>query len=149
MVLKGVLEPDAGPLQPRAPIRTTHRRIDGHEVYFVINDSPRPWEGKVRFSAEDQDQPERWDPASGKSVPLGRGNPVTLSFDPYGATLLRFGSSQRPARHRLSTGALPNLVVKPLPRVEPVVHHGEDKSPVRVRARWTSSPGPGARRDGD
>lgn len=65
----------------------THRRIEGHEVYFLINDSGKPWTGKVTFA---QSGPgERWDPATGSMTKLQSGE-VDLSLAPYGGTLFRF-----------------------------------------------------------
>jgi len=52
----------------RSPLRVTHRRIEGHEVYFIISDSAKPWEGEVRLAVAGP--VERWDPASGAVTPL-------------------------------------------------------------------------------
>jgi hypothetical protein len=110
IVLKDVIEPDASPIESRSLVRATHRRIDGHEVYFVINDSPKAWSAEVRFAATGQ--AEEWNPSSGKVVPLTAGGPIPLSLEPYGATFLRFSEPRSPRRHRLTTGALSRLVVR-------------------------------------
>jgi hypothetical protein len=62
LVLDGLLDRDVKVASPRSPVRVTHRRIAGHEVYFVINDSGQPWSGTVQFAAA---QGERWDPGTG------------------------------------------------------------------------------------
>jgi hypothetical protein len=49
-----VLAPDVALVAARAPVRMTHRRIDGHDVYFLINDSPQPWLGRIDFAAAGQ-----------------------------------------------------------------------------------------------
>ena len=56
------LERDGGTQDRNAPLRITHRRIDGSEVYFVINDSDQPWEGAVDVPAAGA--LEQWDPAT-------------------------------------------------------------------------------------
>jgi hypothetical protein len=123
IVLKGVLDPDVNVANAAAPLRVTHRRIDGHEIYFLINDSPRPWRGDVDFAARGPG--EQWDPATGRVQPLSAGRPAPLSLDAYGATLLRFAEPPSSARRQLTTGALPGLAVIPLPPTEPTTAHGE------------------------
>ena len=86
-MLNGVLEPDVSAGGARVPIHATHRRIDGHEVYFVINDSGEAWEGEVRVTA--QGQGEQWNPFTGAATPLAADGRAKLRLDPYGALLLR------------------------------------------------------------
>jgi hypothetical protein len=107
VVLDRVIEPDLRPTQAGSPLRATHRRIDGHEVYFVINDSPKSWSGEVSFAATGQ--VEEWDPGSGQVLPQTSSGPIPLALGPYGATFLRFSGPDSPKRHRLTTGALPEL----------------------------------------
>ncbi|MFO0888943.1 MAG: hypothetical protein U0790_07315 [Isosphaeraceae bacterium] len=123
IVLSGVLAPDVVPGDRNAPLRATHRRIDGHEVYFVINDSPRPWRGPLSVASRGDGR--RWDPATGMISNLSGAMPIDLSLEPYGATLLRFSQPPAPARRRLTSGDLPNLTERPLPLEVPVAAHGE------------------------
>ena len=122
LVLRGVLRPDISTDDHRPPLRMTHRRIDDHDIYFVINDSPKAWQGRVRFAATGQT--EFWDPATGKATILPAGQPVSLSLDAYLAALPCF-SGPPPPRHPLKTGPMPNLKLKPLPFTSPVLGHGE------------------------
>ena len=69
------------------PIRYTHRRIEGREVFFLINDSDKPWTGKVEFAVNGPG--EQWDPATGKMMKLQSGD-IDLSLGPYGGMLFRF-----------------------------------------------------------
>jgi len=75
--LDRVLECDVAVAPPRSPIRVTHRRIENHEVHFIINDSGKPWEGEVRLAVSGP--VEQWDPASGAvtPVPIGEGGMPT------------------------------------------------------------------------
>lgn len=116
VVLDGLLEADVQ-MPPDSPIRATHRQIDNHEVYFVINDSAAPWQGAVTVSATGPG--EQWDPATGQMKPLSAGQPVKLALEPYGATLLRFPQARAPRRLRPSGEALPGMTFTPLPTVEP------------------------------
>ena len=124
IVLSGVLDPDVRVRDAAAPLRVTHRRIDRHEIYFVINDSPKPWRGEVEFAAGGHVGVV----GSGKRAGTHTrdpGRPIALALEPYGAVLVRFSQPPSPSRHRLTSGDLPNLTVKPLPRVMPTMAHGE------------------------
>jgi hypothetical protein len=123
VVLAGVLDPDGQTQGASAPLRMTHRRIDGHDVYFVINDSPRPWHGDMEFSAGGP--AELWDSASGKVCSVPSRGPISLAIEAYGAALVRFAKPPSPTRHRLTSGDLPHLTVKSLPAVTPTCSHGE------------------------
>jgi hypothetical protein len=101
----------------------THRRIDGRDIDFVINDSPRPWRGDVDLHA--RGAVEQWDPATGKTTALAAGSPIRLALEPFGATLLRFSPPDLTPRIRLRSAALPSLTVRPLPEAEPMIAHGE------------------------
>jgi len=122
LVLAGLLDPDLKVADPRAPVRVTHRRIANQEVYFVVNDSSRPWSGAVGFAAG---QGERWDPGTGRMVEAVRNGSVQLALEPYGAALFRFSEVSRPRRRAIAAGPLPNLSLKPVPPVEPTTPHGE------------------------
>ena len=123
IALNGVLAADVSVAEAAAPLRMTHRRIEGKEVYFLINDSPRSWQGDVGFAADGD--AEIWDPADGTSRPFGSSRSITLALEPYGAKLVRFARPPASPRHRLESGDLPSLIVTPLPSVEPTTAHGE------------------------
>ncbi len=84
-VLDRLLEPDIR-MPAGSPLRTTHRRIDGHEVYFVINDSPNPFRGSIALAA--QGACEAWDPETGKQRVV-RPDGIELDLPPYGGVILR------------------------------------------------------------
>ncbi|MGC8669331.1 MAG: glycosyl hydrolase [Chthonomonadales bacterium] len=121
-VLASVLEPDVA-VPPASPIHATHRRIGDHDVYFVINDSPKPWRGRVRVAAKGQG--ELWDPATGGVTPLPMVAGVSLDLPAYGGVFLRFPGARLPRRRRLQTGALPGITAEPIPSIEPQVGKGE------------------------
>lgn len=105
-VLDALLEPDVKPSAPHSLLRSTHRHIDGHEVYFVINDRNTPWEGSIRLAATGPG--EQWDPATGKMTPLAPGNEIKVQLGPYGAMLYRFPTARQPQRLKVSSGPLPS-----------------------------------------
>ena len=123
LALRGIIEPDVSLADPHAPLRVTHRRIDGHEVYFLINDSAKPWSGDVRIAASGV--ADQFDPATGAVRPCSSGGPISLSLEPYGAALFRFTTPSLPRRLPIAEGTLPNLTIRPLPRSEPMEGHGE------------------------
>lgn len=138
-VLDALLEPDVKVSGPRAPVRATHRRVEGQEVYFLINDSPAPWQGSVSLAAVGPG--ERWDPASGTRTEVASAEAVPLSLEAYGGVLLRFPTARLPRRFSVGSGPLPGLAWQPLPAVEPSVGKGEF-----VQAQVT--PDPEHRREG-
>jgi hypothetical protein len=98
-VLDRILEPDVT-IPAGAPLRTTHRHIEGHEVYFVINDSPAPFRGRISLAATGAG--EAWDPETGTRTALA-GPEVDLDLDGYAGTILRWAAGRD--RLRLATGA--------------------------------------------
>ncbi len=121
-VVEGVLAPDVKVLAAASPVRVTHRRLDGREVYFVINDRGQPWSGEVGFSASGEG--ERWNPATGRREATFAANTTSVNLEPYGAAVFRFASATPPPR-RMTDAALPKLVRRPVPAVEPAMAHGE------------------------
>jgi hypothetical protein len=123
IVLDGVLAGDTQTAQAKSPLRVTHRRVEGREVYFLINDSAKPWSGEVSFAAWGEG--ERWDPATGQRAELLQTNAAKLSLEPYGAALFRFAAARLPPRRTAAAGPLPNLTLRPVPKAEPTTPHGE------------------------
>jgi hypothetical protein len=123
MVLDGVLEADLTVEGAASPLRSTHRRIEGRDDYFLINDSPRPWQGEVRLSASGG--VTRWDISTGNVAAVYSQSPISVSLDAYGATFLQLSERPNSHRHRLSSGELPGLMLRPLPLGIPVEAHGE------------------------
>ena len=123
LVLDGLLEPDVEVSEAKSPLRVTHRRLDNREVYFVINDSAKPWTGQVGFAATGGG--ERWNPATGQREETLTVSAAQMSLEPYGAALFRFTSAKPPRRRTITGGGLPNLVLGAVPGAEPTMGHGE------------------------
>lgn len=122
-LLRKALEPGVHVSQPRAPIRSTHRRIDGHDVFLLINDVPEPWSGTVSVRAAGQGR--QWNPATGEIRVLPGARNIPLALAGYGATLLRFPEARPARRGRLPNGALPGVVCRDLPAATPELAGGE------------------------
>ena len=123
LVLDLIIEPDGAVADASAPIRMTHRRIDGHEVYFVINDSDLPWEGKLDLPAAGK--VEQWDPATGEVTVTKDGRALPVRLDGYGAAFYRFRKVIPPQRKRVEAGGLPRITTRPLPDAVPAPLRGE------------------------
>lgn len=123
MVLDRLLEPDVRVAEAGSPLRITHRRLEDREVYFVINDSAKPWAGEVEFSAAGAG--ERWNPATGLMEEGLMANTVRLSLEPYGAAFLRFTAANPPKRRNIAGSVLPSFALRTLPETEPLMGHGE------------------------
>jgi hypothetical protein len=122
-VLHRVLAPDIRVSDNHSPVRATHRRVEGREVYFVINDSAKPWSGAVSFSAVGE--AVRWLPATGRSAPMGANARLELALEPYDAVFVTFDRAVTPARLPIRGDALPSLVTRGLPLVQPTLGRGE------------------------
>ena len=133
LALDGVLGRDVAVLPKGSPIRSTHRHIGGSEVYFLINDSEKPWSGTVTLSASGPG--ERWDPSQASVVETNLGNHLRLSLQPYGAALLRYPRAILPERFKPHGINLPNLIQRSVPISNPSVIQGEF-----VRAEVVSDP---------
>lgn len=92
-MLDGLLEPDVKVAEAKSPLRVTHRRLDHREVYFVINDSVKPWTGQLSFAATGT--AERWNPATGQREETLAASAARLPLEPYGAAFFRFAAAKR------------------------------------------------------
>ena len=147
VVLDGVLEADVSVAEPASPLRVTHRRIGGQEVYFLINDSDAACEATTSVAAEGQG--EYWDPATGKVSAIGAGVDVPLRLGPFGAAVLRFPNRREPRRRLPQGGGLPGLSWTRLGSRSPEVGKGEHvRAEVEPLARPDRGDGPAWRARG-
>jgi hypothetical protein len=122
-VISQLLAPDVEVAGTHSPIRPTHRRINGQEVYFLINDSAQPWSGRVGLSVDGPG--EYGDPGTGQVTPLASGSDVPLSLPSYGAALFRFPKTRPPKLLGFGKNVLPQLATSDLPEASPKVACGE------------------------
>lgn len=94
-LLDRLIEPDVGVRETPSPLRITHRKIEGHDVYFIINDSDKPCKQSLSFKGE---KGEIWDPKDGSVKPLPEGKWIEMEFEPYGAIFVRFPRVKAPRR---------------------------------------------------
>ena len=121
-ILESVLEPDVAVKPADAPIRVTHRRIDGRDVYFLINDSSKETAADVRFAA--MGSGTLWDPASGTSKAMD-GAASSLHLRPYGARLVSFDRTRARQRYAADVTTIPRLATAPLATLPPTEGHGK------------------------
>jgi hypothetical protein len=138
-VLDNILERDLS-WSPDGALKVTHRRVEEHDVWLVINDSPEPYHGTLTVCGDGRG--ELWEPASGAIRPVV-GAEATVEIGGYGAVILRYPQ----ARQRLrQAGGVPSL---PEPRPvlfgAPTVGHGQHvdgslaQSPSDGQAVWTAT----------
>jgi hypothetical protein len=112
-VIDSLLERDAACAGATSPVRVTHRRVDGHDVFFAINDSDVPWSGEIRFCG--RGVTEQWDPSTGAMTPIPDGNNVPAKLGPYGAMLFRAKEVGSPRRLNGSASSGLSMTCEPLP----------------------------------
>jgi len=123
-IVDSLFERDAACAEAKSPVKITRRRIDGHEVYFAINDSDAAWEGEIRFCGRGAS--EQWDPATGTMTPLADGTRVSVQLGPYGAMLFRSATADGPKRLGGTVGPALSLTCEPLPKPpKPAVGQGQ------------------------
>lgn len=135
-MLDALIERDAAADGPGSPVRTTHRRVADHDVYFAINDGAAPWEGTLRFPG--RGAAEMWDPATGAKSALTNGAAVPLKLGAYGGMLFRSPSIDAPRRLRGAAGTVPALARSALPAATPSLGAGRG-----TRTAMTGDPAAG------
>ncbi len=113
VLLGSILEPDVTLDEAEGPIRVTHRRIEEHDVYFLINDGPQPWSGPVTLRGEGPG--ELWNPRTGTHEPIDGDRPVRVELEPYSGAFLRFKSARRPHLSLEAGFTAPRMEASPLP----------------------------------
>ncbi|HUW62230.1 MAG TPA: glycosyl hydrolase [Candidatus Bathyarchaeia archaeon] len=138
-ILDGLIAPDVRVSGQNSPVRYTHRRIDGHEVFFLINDSETAWEGSVSLAAAGEG--ERWNPETGAVGPVESPENVAVALGPYGGVFFRFAQPRPPERHKISTAPTALSTIE-LPSVEPTAAHGEyvdaTLTPIPEKRGWNA-----------
>ena len=134
-VLDQCLEPDVR-IGGESPVRTTHRRAGGREVYFLVNDSPTPWEGAPKFRAAGPAQVWHLETGaieerSAAAVQAG----AALSLPPYGAAFVTFSNARPPRASALAGGFMRNFTPVDIPWAAPETGHG-----AQVRASLAADP---------
>ncbi len=112
-VVDSLFQRDAACAEAKAPVKITRRRIDGHEVYFAINDSDAAWDGKIHFCGRGVS--EQWNPATGAMTELADGTQVPVHLGPYGAMLFRSATADNPKRLNGTVTAPLSMTCEPLP----------------------------------
>ncbi len=108
-VLDRMLEPDLkAPVN--SPLRYTHRKKNGRDVYFIINDSGDSCAETVFTRGEGP--AERWDPATGEVSPIEpeADGAYRMALPAYGSTFLSFPGARRPSPKRASSWRLEDLI---------------------------------------
>ncbi len=112
-MIDSILERDAACADVKSPVRITHRHVDGHDVYFAINDGDTDWSGEIRFCG--RGVTEQWNPVTGAMTPLAEGTQVTAQLGPYGAMLFRTEKIDKPKRSSGTGADRFSLNCEPLP----------------------------------
>jgi len=89
-ILDSIVERDVKTTGTGGALRSVHKRIDGHEVYFIINDTSTPWHGKISLGATGSG--ERLDPKTGEIKVIPEGKDISLELDAYDGIFFRFPS---------------------------------------------------------
>ncbi|MDD4102902.1 MAG: glycosyl hydrolase, partial [Kiritimatiellae bacterium] len=111
--IDAVLERDAEITQAGSSVRITRRFIDGHDVYFAINDSANDFIGTITFCGKGVE--EQWDPATGSVTTLADGVKVPLRLGAYGSMFFRARKAGSPRRCKDAGKVMLTFDIEPLP----------------------------------
>ena len=131
-ILDSLIEKDLTVSQKSSSLRYTHRTIEGKQVYFVINDSPKEFNGDIHMAATGK--AEQWDPVTGEHEALAQTDKISLKLGPYGGMIYQFDAADKPRRLPLKSGGLPDLTFSALPEVQPIVGAAESVQTTMVAA---------------
>lgn len=123
-VLEQALAPELAGIPAGSALRVTRRRIEGREVYFLVNDSRAVWRGEIGLPGA-QGPGRWWDPATGTSRKMPDPRRISLELEPHGAGFLTFAKVPLPARRPVAPGRLPGMASQPLHVRPPALGHGE------------------------
>lgn len=84
-LLRGWLERPVRLEDETLPLRLAHRRVDGRDVFFLMNDSKESVRTRVSFSTTRE--LEEWDPASGEIRPVS--SPLDVELKAYHGKVYR------------------------------------------------------------
>ncbi|MFO0907516.1 MAG: glycosyl hydrolase [Isosphaeraceae bacterium] len=135
-LLDRLVPPHVKTADPKGPLRTTHRRIEGRDVFLLVNDSGKAWSGQVEIEADGPGTV--WDPATGAVTPFPDPRRIDVALDAYGAVILSHEHARPRSRLPFASGALPRFDSHALPVVQPVPRHGEfvDARLSRIEDAW-------------
>ncbi len=120
-VLDSVLQRDLS-WTPSGALKVTHRRVDDHDVWLVINDSDQPYRGTLTVAGAGQGA--LWIPATGAMTAL-QGQTASVSLGGYGAAILRYPAATDRARRAGGPPQLPAPRPLPVTFETPTEGHGE------------------------
>lgn len=144
--IRSVLEPDLE-AAPGSPLRYAHRRKEAKDLYFIINDSPRPASDLVTIRGSGP--ATLWDPGVGRiSIPDDAGpGRWRIGLPPYGATFLFPEATRAPRPPATPPGSRPLVRVAGLGAALAARPRALVRGPAHVRAELDGTavpPGGGA-----
>jgi hypothetical protein len=93
----------------------THRKVDGNDLFFVINTQPEAWQGSLQFLGNESF--EVWNPEDGSVVKQATGTFENITLRGYGARIFRTRTALRPARLKAGDNLTCQVVMQPLPAI--------------------------------
>jgi hypothetical protein len=98
-----------------AAIKMTHRKVDGSDLFFVINTQAEAWQGRLQFLGNEPF--EVWNPEDGSVVKQATGTFENVTLRGYGARMFRTRTALRPARLKAGDNLTCQVVMQPLPAI--------------------------------
>jgi hypothetical protein len=121
-IVMAFVEPDVQISPVKSPIRVTHRRVEGRERYFLINDSAEPWTGAVSFRGMGNGSVLNVCADTTNAV---NGKSTSLKLGTYEGAVFDFSEASPTIRKPLTVMKVPRLNEVMIQSVIPAVGRGE------------------------
>ena len=122
-ILDKIIEPDVRIKETSSPLRITHRKIEGWDIYFIINDSDKSSKNSLSFRGRGDGR--ILDPSDGSIKTIAKKEWIEMEFAPYGAKFVIFPEVEKPKRLLPPENIISLLNIKPLQHSGQVLSRGE------------------------
>jgi hypothetical protein len=116
-ILDKIIEKDVKIKEETSPLRITHRKIEGWDIYFIINDSDKACKNSLSFQGKEEGK--ILDPMDGSIKHIEKGEWVEIEFAPYDAKFVVFPEIEKPKR------LLPTENERALLNIKALQHSGQ------------------------
>jgi hypothetical protein len=122
-ILDKIIERDVKIKEEASPLRLTHRKTEGWDIYFIINDSDKSSKNSLSFRGRGEGR--ILDPLDGSIKTMSKEEWLEMEFEPYGAKFVIFPEVKKAERLFLPENITSLLNIKPLQHWGQVLSKGE------------------------
>ncbi|MBC7329130.1 hypothetical protein H5T88_02095 [bacterium] len=122
-ILDKIIEQDVKIKEESSPLRITHRKIEGWDIYFIINDSDKACKNSLSFRGKGEGK--LLDPMDGSTKTIEKVEWVEIEFAPYDAKIVVFPEVEKTKRLQPTENERALLNIKKLQHAGQLLGKGE------------------------